>query len=197
MLGELYYKNKFLSEQECDSLVQHFKDNREQAVRSTVGFAPSRIDFTYRISKSLVMDQDDEKFKPIFDEITNVAKHMNDELFFFDIDWNQSKKGKNALISEYDGTEKAFWSKHQNVNWIGNNMQRKLCASLVLSETTEYEGGDIIFYFATTKDLPKPVELRTKGILYIYPAFRFTEIFPVLSGYKYHLDMYWEGPYWR
>jgi hypothetical protein len=197
MLGELYYKNKFLSEEECDSLIQHFKDNREQAVRSTVGFAPSRVNLQYRISKSLVVDQEDEKFRPIFDEITNVAKHMNEELFLFDIDWNHSKKNKNCVLCEFDGTEKAFWTKHQNVNWIGNNMQRKLCATIVLSETTEYEGGDIIMYFATTKDLPKPIELRGKGILLLYPAFRYIEFFPVLSGHKYHLDMYWEGPHWR
>ena len=197
MLGEIYYKNKFLSVEQCNLFIDHFKENRESAFRTRVGFAPSKVDLSFRISKSLYVDQDDAKLSPVLDEITDVVKHMNDELFLFDVDWKQSRQNKNVSITEYDGSEKAFWSKHQNVNWIGNNMQRKLCASLVLSETTEYEGGDIMFYFATSKDLPKPIELRGQGILYVFPAFRYTEIFPVLSGHKYHLDMYWEGPYWR
>jgi hypothetical protein len=198
MLGEIYYKNKFLSEEDCNLLINHFNENRENAFRSRIGFAPSKVDLTSRISKTLYVDCTDPKFTQIFDEITDVAKHMNDELFLFDIDWNQSKQNKNTfVINEYDGTEKAFRSKHQNVNWIGNNLQRKLCASIVLSETTKYEGGDVVMYFGTSTEMPKPMELRTQGILYIYPAFRYTEIFPVLSGHKYHLDMYWEGPHWR
>lgn len=197
MLGEIYHQSKYLSPEQCDNLIKHFRDNRDKAIRSTVGFNPSRVDLSLRISKAMVLDANEEWFQSIYDDVTNVAKHMNEEIFLFDVDWEKSREGKNVIMSEYDGSEKAFWSKHQNVNWFSNNYQRKLCATIVLSDTTDYEGGDIIMYFGTSRDLPKPTELRSKGFLYIYPAFRATEIMPVLSGYKYHLDFYWEGPYWR
>jgi hypothetical protein len=197
MLGEIYHQTKYLSHEQCDTIIKHFNDNRDNAIRSTVGYNPSRVDLNLRISKTMVLDPKEEWFESIYDDATNVAKHMNEEIFLFDVDWEKSKQGKNVILSEYDGSEKAFWSKHQNVNWLSNNYQRKLCASIVLSNTTDYEGGDIMMYFGSTKDLPKPVELRSKGFLYIYPAFRATEIMPVLSGHKYQLDLYWEGPYWR
>jgi predicted 2-oxoglutarate/Fe(II)-dependent dioxygenase YbiX len=101
------------------------------------------------------------------------------------------------LVSEYDGAEKAFWTKHQSVNWISNANQRKLCATVILSDGKEYEGGDFIMYFGSSKEQPSPNDIRTKGTLIIYPAFRFTQVMPVLAGKKYHLDLYWEGPYWR
>jgi len=197
MLGELYYSTKFLTENECSILLNHYKTNEEKSVRSMIGFAPAKVDFTYRISKSLQLDIDKPEIKSIIDKITETAKHINEEVFLFSINWDESWKPKNFLISEYDGAEKAFWTKHQNVNWISNANQRKLCATVVLSDTNEYEGGDFIMYFGGTKDQPKPQEMRMRGTLVIYPAFRFTQLMPVLSGKKYHLDLYWEGPYWR
>jgi predicted 2-oxoglutarate/Fe(II)-dependent dioxygenase YbiX len=145
----------------------------------------------------LPLDVQDEKILDIITKIGDTAKHMNDELFLFDIDWKESTKPKNVMISAYDGEEKGFWSKHQNVNWISNGNQRKLCATVVLNDSPEYEGGDYMLYFGGTKDQPKPTEMRAKGTLLIYPAFRFVQIMPVLSGMKYNLDLHWEGPYWR
>lgn len=197
MLGELYYSPKFLTTEECDLLLNYYKSNQEKAVRSMVGFAPAKVDLNYRISKSLQLDIEKKDIRSILEKITGTAHHMNDELFLFSVDWDESWKSKNFLISEYDGAEKGFWTKHQNVNWLSNANQRKLCATVVLSDSPEYEGGDFIMYFGKATEQPKPHEMRMKGTLVIYPAFRFTQVFPVLTGKKYHLDLYWEGPYWR
>lgn len=197
MLGELYYKTDFLSKDECEFLKNYYKENSDKAVRSMVGFAPARVDFTHRISKSLQLDIDNQQVKNVIDKTTEVAKHINEELFLFSIDWDESIKPKNFLITEYEGTEKGFWTKHQNVNWISNANQRKLCATIVLSDPSEYEGGDFMMYFGSSKEQPTPTEMRKQGTLVVFPAFRFTQIMPVLTGIKYHMDFYWEGPYWR
>jgi hypothetical protein len=200
MLGELYYKNKFLDVSECQLLIDHFGENEKEATRGPVGYPPNAtIDFQRRIDKILTIDASNEKLKPIIDKVVEISKIVNDDVFLFDIDWNHYKnpKNKSIFISQYDGVDKGHWAKHQCVNWISNHMQNKLCATLVLSDTKDYEGGDILLSFATAKEQPTPTEFRTKGILYIYPAFRFTQVCPVLSGCKYHLDFRFSGPYWR
>lgn len=200
MLAEMFYQNRFLTSGECESLIEHFSLNKEKANRGTFGYPPNaKIDFNRRICKTLLVDPSDESLSPIISKVFDVVKHVNEDIFMFDIDWkyNQTQQSKSAWITEYLGEEKAHWANHQNVNWISNHMQKKLCASVVLSETTKYEGGDILLNFGTTKDLPTPTELRGQGFLYVYPAFRYTQINPVLTGSKYQLDFEFSGPYWR
>lgn len=199
MLGEMYYQNRFLTDSECESLIDYFKENREEATRGVFGYPPNAsVEFYRRTCKVLTLDQEDEKFKPIIAKVTSVVKQANEDIFLFDIDWKQTAQSrKNVWITEYDGSEKAHWANHQNVNWISNHLQTKICASLILSNPKDYEGGDVILNFATAKDLPTPTELRARAILYVYPAFRYTQINPVLSGFKYHLDFNYVGPYWR
>jgi hypothetical protein len=200
MLSELYYRNKFLDQSECAQLIEHFKNNKQDSVRGMVGYPPNaKVDFMKRIDNVLILDPKEEHLKSIIDKIVDVTKQVNEDIFLFDVDWEHYKdpKNKSVFISEYDGSEKGHWAQHSTVNWISNYMQQKICSTLVLSETNDYEGGDILLFFGTTKDLPTPNELRARGILYIYPAFRFTQINPVLTGCKYHLDLRFSGPYWR
>jgi hypothetical protein len=200
MLGEIYYQNKFLSDDECLMLIDHFKTNSGEAIRPAVGYPPnSKVDFTLRTSKVLFINPSEDKFTPIVNRVVDVVRRANEDMFLFDINFAHfyQEKNKTTWITEYDGAEKAHWSKQQRVNWISNHMQYKLCASLVLSDPKDYEGGDILLYFGTMKDLPNPTELRSKGLLYVYPAFRYAQINPVLSGYKYHLDFNFSGPHWK
>lgn len=200
MLAEMFYQNRFLTSGECEFLIDYYKQNQDKANRGMFGYPPNqKVDFTRRICKTLLIDPNEEAVKGIVDKVFSMVKHLNEDVFLFDVDWkyNSSPNAKSAWITEYLGEEKAHWANHQNVNWISNHMQKKLCASVVLSETTKYEGGDILLNFGTTKDLPTPMELRGQGILYVYPAFRYTQINPVLTGSKYHLDFEFSGPYWR
>lgn len=200
MLGEIYYSNKFLDENECSSFINYFKEKEAEAVRGTVGYPPNaKTDFNRRVDKIVFVNPQEKLLQPVIDKVASICKQVNEDIFLFDVNWDHYKdpKTKSVFISQYDGAEKGYWEQHQCVNWISNYMQYKLCATLVLSDAKEYEGGDILLYFGSTKDLPTPTELRTRGLLYIYPAFRFTQINPVLSGCKYHLDFRFSGPYWR
>ena len=192
MLAEMFYQNRFLTSGECDYLIDYFKQNKDKSNRGITGYPPNaKVDFSRRICSTLLPDREAEGMKTIIDKVFNI--------FLFDLDWkyNATPQSKSVWITEYLGEEKAHWANHQNVNWISNHMQKKLCASIVLSDAKDYEGGDILLNFATTKELPTPMELRSRGILYVYPAFRYTQINPVLTGSKYHLDFEFSGPYWR
>jgi hypothetical protein len=200
MLAEMFYQNRFLTSGECDILIDYFKQNSDKANRGVFGYPPNaKVDFNRRICKTLLLDHEDSSLTPMINRVFDIVNQVNDDIFLFDVDWKYNRKpqSKSVWISEYLGEEKAHWANHQNVNWISNHMQKKLCASVVLSDTKDYEGGDILLNFGTTKDLPTPLELRGRGILYVYPAFRYTQINPVLTGSKYHLDFEFSGPYWR
>ena len=200
MLSEMYYKNKFLTEAECDLFKNYMIANYTDSYRPMAGYPPNAVvNFDYRLSKILPFNPKEPSLNDAIKKVVDTVKYANENIFLFDVDFEHfnNPKNKTAWITHYDGADKAHWAKHQSVNWISNYMQSKLIASVVLSDTKEYEGGDLVFAFGSTKDFPSPNESRGKGLLYIYPAFRYMQINPVLSGHKYHLDFMFSGPYWR
>lgn len=199
MLGEFYFKNEFLTPDECQMFIDHYNENEAEAYRSKFRHPPyAEINLTMRISKAVDVDKKTEKFAPIIKRVYDTVKSVNEEIFLFDVDWDYTMEQKrSAHIIKYDGAEKGFWGRHHHVNWISNNKQFKLYASIVLSSHKEYEGGDNIYFFGAHTDRPTPVEHRKQGIFTLYPAFRGAQINPVLTGNKYTLDFLFQGPYWR
>jgi len=198
MLAEMYYEPDFLSNEECLYLIQHYKENEDKIKRGACGYPPHRrINFLKRISNVLTVDKTDEKIKQINEKVFEAVKRVNEDVFFFDIDYEYSSNLEYPTIVQYDGNEKAFWSKQAHVNWISNNMQQKLFVSITLSAQEEFEGGDVIYYFGKHQDRPTPKEHRQRGLLTIFPSFRATQTMPVLSGVKYTYDFRFEGPCWK
>jgi hypothetical protein len=197
MLGEMSFQTNYVSKEECENIIQYYKENEDKAVRSVVGYPPhTKIDLKRKISKTLrIDDKEHPLLKSTIEKISTLTMHANEFIFLFNVDWSKTK----FYIFEYDGEEKGFKTKQANVNWISNNYQNKIITTTVLSDPTDYEGGDIQLYIGKGEinDIPTPEEFRSQGITFSYPAFRFNEILPVLSGKKYHLEVQFQGPYWR
>lgn len=199
MLKEFYFENNYLTPDECQLFIDHYKENEEQSYRCRYKQPPhSYVNLNRRICMGFnIKDKGNDKLAPIIDRITQTVKTVNEEQYLFDIDWESHSRNKMLTILKYDGAEKAFWSRHQHVNWISNDKQFKIHVSINLSEANSFEGGDHIWFFASHVEKPTPAEQRQQGLLTVLPAFRAAQVNPVLTGTKYTLELLFEGPYWR
>lgn len=196
MLAEFHFENNYLQPHECEMFIDYYDRNEDSATRSLIRQPPyTKLNLARRISKTLIIDKTDEQLVPIIQRVLETVKAVNENQYMFNVDW-QSQNHR-VHILKYDGVDKGFWGKHQNVNWISNDKQFKIYVSINLSEANSFEGGDLIWFFSNHKDKPTPVEQRQQGLLTVIPAFRAFQVNPVLTGTKYTLEFEYEGPYWR
>lgn len=68
--------------------------------------------------------------------------------------------------------------------------QRKISASLLLNDESEYEGGDLIILNETVKQ-------KKQGTIIVFPSFMAHEVTPVTSGVRYSAVCWMGGPKWK
>ena len=68
--------------------------------------------------------------------------------------------------------------------------QRKISASLLLNDESEYEGGDLIILNETVKQ-------KKQGTIIVFPSFMAHQVTPVTSGVRYSAVCWMGGPKWK
>lgn len=68
--------------------------------------------------------------------------------------------------------------------------QRKISASLLLNDGSEYEGGDL-------KILDETVSTKKQGTIVVFPSFMAHQVTPVTSGVRYSAVCWMTGPKWK
>jgi len=77
---------------------------------------------------------------------------------------------------------------------------RKLSLILILSDSSEYEGGKLLFDF---QELPNKheifecTELNTKGSIVVFPSYLYHKVTPIIKGTRYSLIIWAKGNNWR
>lgn len=84
---------------------------------------------------------------------------------------------------------------HQDVDWFGYPFQRKLTMIIQLSESDDYEGGDLVFQHDNTDEVGN--KIRDKGSIIIFPSMMHHSITPVTRGERLSLVTWIEGSAWR
>jgi PKHD-type hydroxylase len=68
--------------------------------------------------------------------------------------------------------------------------QRKISASLLLNNESEYEGGDLII-------LDETVKVKKQGTIIVFPSFMAHRVTPVTRGVRYSAVCWMAGPKWK
>ena len=68
--------------------------------------------------------------------------------------------------------------------------QRKISASLLLNDESEYEGGDLVILNETVKQ-------KKQGTIIVFPSFMAHQVTPVTSGVRYSAVCWMGGPKWK
>lgn len=156
-----------------------------------------KADDTVRRSKlrfvTKEMADKDALWRIMFDDLWRLAMWANDEYFDFRI-----TRLSSVQIAEYDAKDKGEYKRHHDVFWFGNGdtrYHRKLSVVIQLSDPVTYTGGGFQFY-DLFKDYPDQGRMRQQGSAIIFPSFTYHAAMPVLSGTRYSVAAWFEGPKW-
>ena len=189
----MFYEN-VVSPEVCNSIIKQFDENNFNS--GVVGFGEqNRIDTKIRDAET----QWAPKNSLVDCILTRFIMQANQEaLWNFDI-----TEPEQIQIGRYK--ENQFYKQHidcyikgANIVLTGNGSgiivpmlsQRKISASLLLNNESEYEGGDLIV-------LDETVPTKKQGTIIVFPSFIAHQVTPVTKGVRYSAVCWMAGPKWK
>jgi len=124
----------------------------------------------------------------IYQTLTSVVNDMNSRFFKFDL-----TKIERIQFTHYKSDENGCYKQHIDpLQWITPH-NRKLSLVIQLSNPSEYEGGDLIFYNGHEGTKIQ----KQKGMGVFFPSYTLHECTPVTKGERYALVAWVHGPPFR
>lgn len=125
-----------------------------------------------------------------FPKISHIISKMNDEFYKFDLRYINFMEDCPSVLKYTEGG-KFNW--HLDVG--PNYATRKISYTIQLSDTDDYEGGDLEFFNGEEKR--KDPNLRKRGNIIMFPAYTWHRVTPVTKGTRYALVGWIHGPTFR
>ena len=113
-----------------------------------------------------------DDFKWVYDKLHNMILEANEGMWKMNI----THMRENIQYTEYYGNNSGGYEWHMDCG-RGIQNQRKLSVTVQLSDSNEYEGGDLQFNIG--KEITAP---RGKGNVVIFPSFFLHRVSPVTKG---------------
>lgn len=179
---------------ECDCIV-------EQGLKRPMQKATMRngeviiSDSDYRRTNIRWLHRLDDDVSWIIPKIEYAVRISNKNAFQFDIDYFHELQ-----FGEYTGEQQGAYGWHTDLEWASPRLiQRKLSIVVQLSDSDDYEGGDLELQESELSEgqYPTPTALRAKGTLLVFPSFLSHRVTPVVKGTRYSLVIWYEGPCFR
>lgn len=132
----------------------------------------------------------DDQTKWVFDKLQKAVETINKNTYRFDLTGFEYFQ-----YTEYDGAGSKYdW--HMDMKFDAtldkNNLARKLSFSLVLSDNSEYQGGEFEIF---TKNLDEGVRIEQKrNRLIAFPSFVYHRVAPILKGKRRTIVFWVLGP---
>lgn len=189
MKGEwCYYKGVFTPEQ-CKKIL----DDGLSITPTDAGMGVNGENKSdHRKSKIRFIHDNNPQFAWLFDTIWKLAIQANDTWFGLHI-----SKISYIQLAEYDSSYEGEYKKHHDVFWMNGDPEyhRKLTVIIQLSDTSEYDGGDL--EMCSVSEHPNKNEIRTQGTAFLFPALFEHQATKVTRGKRYSLACWFDGPKWR
>jgi len=146
--------------------------------------------------------QSDVKFfsdQVVYDQIVPFVRKANDSANWnYEFDWVESAQytiyKKNQHYDWHcDQPDEAY--KSNDINFNGKT--RKLSCTLLLNNSSEYEGGDFEFDFRNKKtgsNITKVTQLNNQGDLIVFPSYIWHRVKPITKGTRKSLVLWFIGP---
>ena len=192
LVGEVVQLPKALDQETCNKIIelseQHLTfSNGEVGIRRETN-AEIRNDkiawIPYQADESSSIELV-EKFSFVYDHITNIIKHINQNHFQYELTHYTA-----VQISKYmDNNGK--YEEHTDTDTMGAEV-RKLSLSVQLSDPNTYDGGDLKLYPHSTKN--PFIAAKEQGLVVGFPSYNIHEVTPVTSGVRYSLVVWVYGP---
>lgn len=128
--------------------------------------------------------------------VSYYVNHLNDQHFRYDI---SGISGGHFQYSVY--TEGGHYDWHndesRNLYYVTQKKEtvRKLSFSLQLSDSDDYDGGDLMFRVGESEENTK--QSRERGTLVVFDSRQSHKVSPVTRGVRHALVGWFTGPVWR
>jgi len=183
-----------VSPEVCNSITKQFDENNFNA--GVVGFAEQgRVDTKIRNAET----QWAPKNSLVDCILTRFIMQANQEaLWNFDITEPEQIQIGRYKEDQFYGQHIDCYIKGGDIVSTGNGggvvvpmlSQRKISASLLLSDESEYEGGDLVI-------LNETVKTKKQGTIIVFPSFMAHQVMPVTRGVRYSAVCWMTGPKWK
>jgi PKHD-type hydroxylase len=171
----------------CDNIIKRGLALPGQ--NASIGFDKDHVDNNYRISTIRWFYGPENT--DIVNLITHYATIANREHFGFDI----SVGAHEFQFTEYHGNTKGKYDWHHDVWWENPRAHdRKLSVVIQLSDPANYTGGD--FEFGEVCDF-NSINFKPRGSVLVFPSFFRHRVIPILTGTRYSLVSWVDGPKFR
>lgn len=136
-----------------------------------------------------------QQSKWIFNRFSNVCNNINDEYYQFKLTMHENMQFTkyDTLGSKYDFHTDSRFGNSQFVN----NTMRKLTMILFLSNSSDYEGGELLMNKGGSPDPERWEKIeQVKGKIILFPSFIPHCVTPITSGKRISLVNWIRGPKW-
>jgi PKHD-type hydroxylase len=104
--------------------------------------------------------------------------------------WNyQLTNQEETQIGRYKSADEGYYDWHMDSDPPKDGIQRKLSISILLSDPSEFEGGELQF-----KNMEDQKVLTKQGSIVVFPSFLEHKVTPVTKGVRYSAVTWASGP---
>lgn len=128
----------------------------------------------------------EDKSKDVFVKLSNIVNSLNDKFYKFDLTEMESLQ-----YTKYDSETVDFYASHSDDGYKFN-LFRKLSVSVQLSDPSEYQGGELVFYRNTL--LENSIAPKQIGSVIVFPSFVIHEVKKITAGTRKSLVTWINGP---
>jgi PKHD-type hydroxylase len=183
-----YYWENFLTDEDIQKIIS--LPEWENFENSTIGGAScNQSDDNIRKSKTSWFFPSEET-NHIWQKIINTIAQCNADYFRFDLTGCYEP----AQLTLYSGLEENHYDWHIDSASQKHITPRKLSMSLLLSDPSEFEGGDLMVKTANDVACILP---QKKGRAWFFPSYTLHKVTPVTKGTRKSLVMWISGPPFR
>ena len=143
-----------------------------------------------RNSNIAFIDSNYSEFDFIFRRLVDISNYVNNKVYNFDLHTIEPLQ-----YTIYNSSHKQYYGKHidSSIMPSAELSLRKLSLSILLSDTSNFTGGKLLFH-----DTTKTVEAQiNKGDAVIFPSLNVHEVTPVEDGERRSLVAWISGPNWK
>ena len=173
-----YTKDVFTNE-EIDAIN---KSSKSDSYLGNVDDKKQQLDYRNSTISNLLSSNEENNW--IFEKITRAVLHINKQFWNYDLN-----RIETLQYSVYD--EGQFYKRHIDSLYLSpNNSTRKLSFSILLSDVSEYEGGELMLYANEKPEIPP----KEKGTIIFFPSYTLHEVTKVTKGTRRALVGWVTGP---
>lgn len=187
------YWDDFLTQEQINAILA--RNEWLDMSKGTVGGqqSPNQAQYNSEIRESNVgWLQMDQEVEGLWAKLSKVFAEVNSEFFHFDLDGFYEP----MQLSVYDNksNQSGHYTWHTDMSMNDRQAPRKLSMSLLLSDISEFEGGDL--EVKTTSDEPIILEQK-KGRAWFFPSYVLHRVTPVNNGVRRSIVLWAGGPSFR